>query len=311
MADNDPIPQPLIEQTSSSEHHYELMALVQAIQSLTGVGSGGLGGSDVHFAEIVEELHAIRTLLEQSHTATESIRQEVQQVLEAHAQSAQEYMHQIDEPVPVDYYPFVSMPTGTSVRNLPDGGRLFGFTDGAFLRVFADKQMSFIDEGGTAVPVPPPVGGKVTLPDGRELALIPDAIKVTHEAAGIEGLPEATEPVLASPGRYTVVLPDGTRLDVYHRERAIAVINTSGTIDVLGILRIYGIGEEVQSRSVSGGAKNFRALESGHAGMIEADGTIHLSLSNGLDLIVHFPDDPGRETDEDHGSMCLNCVEPD
>ncbi len=310
MADNNPTPQPLIEQTSSSEHHYELMALVQAIQSLTGVGSGGSGGTDLQLAEIAGELHAIRTLMEQSHTATESIRQEVQQVLEAHAQSAQEYLHQVDEPAAMDYYPFMSMPAGTSVRNLPDGGRLFGFTDGAFLRVFADRQMSFIDEGGTAVPVPPPVGGKVTLPDGRELMLVPDAIKVTHEAAGIEGLPEATEPVLASPGRYSVVLPDGTRLDVYQNERAIAVINTSGTIDVLGISRIYGIGEEVQGRSLSGGSKSFRALESSHAGMIEVDGTIHLSLSGGLDLVIRFPETfPGG--DETSGAVCFNCVEPD
>ncbi len=301
-------PQPIIEQTSSSEHHYELMALAEAIQSLTGVGSGG---SDPHLAEIAAELHTIRALMEQSFVVTETLRQEAQQVLDAHAQSAQEYLRQIDEPVPVDYYPFTSMPAGTSVRDLPDGGRLFGFTDGAFLRVLPDDGMVSISEDGTALPLAPAAGGMVRLPDGRELTLIPDAIKVTHESAGIEGLPSDVEPVLASAGRYTVALPDGIRLDVSHKDRIATVINPAGTIVVLGIARTEGIGEDVQVRTISGGAKSFRALESGHAGMIEADGTVHLSLSNGLDLIIHFPDDPGSGIDEDHAPVCLNCVEPD
>ncbi|MCL5102738.1 MAG: hypothetical protein M1133_01310 [Armatimonadetes bacterium] len=286
-------PQPIIEQTSSSEHHYELMALAGILSEIRG------------------DLQVIRTLTEQSFASTETLRQEAQQVLDAHAQSAQEYLRHIDEPVPVDYYPFTSMPAGTTVRNLPDGGRLFGFTNGAFLRVFPDGTMSHIDEAGEPTLITPPVGGKVTLPGGRELPLISDAVKVTHEGAGIEGLPDGVEPTLASPGRYTVLLPDGTRIDVYHRERAVAIINPSGTIDVLGISRVYGIGEEVQSRSISGGAKSFRALESGHAGMIAVDGTIHLSLSNGLDLVIRFPEATPGGDDATSGAVCFNCVEPD
>jgi len=283
----------IIEQTSSSEHHYELMALVEA-----------LGG-------IADDVHAIRVLIEQSFAITEILRQEVQAVLDAHAQSAQEYIRQVEEPVPIDYHPFTSMPVGTSVRDLPDGGRLFGFTDGAFLRVFPDGQMSVVDEGGSASVVGSAVGGVVTLPDGRELTLVPDAVKVTHEAAGIEGLPDGVEPVLASPGRYTAMLPDGTRIDVYQSDRAVAVANTSGTIDVLGISHIYGIGEEVQARSISGGAKSFKALESGHAGMIETNGTIHLSLSDGIDLVIHFPQSGSGDDGDGSGPVCFNCQEPD
>ncbi|HOM71685.1 MAG TPA: hypothetical protein PLP86_05510 [Armatimonadota bacterium] len=284
---------PIIEQTSSSEHHYELMALI-----------GSFGG-------IAEDVHAIRAIMEQSFAITDTLRQEVQAVLDAHAQSAQEYIRQVEEPVPVDYHPFTSMPAGTTVRDLPDGGRLFSLTDGAFLRVFPDGSMSAIGEDGTPESVMPASGGKVTLPDGRELTLVSEAIKVTHEAAGIEGLPDGVEPVLASQGRYTVVLPDGTRIDVYRSDKAIAVVNTSGTIDVLGISRIYGIGEEVQSRSLSGGAKNFKASESRHAGMIEANGTIHLSLSGGLDLVIHFPVGPGSGDDGISGAVCFNCEELD
>ena len=283
---------PIIEQTSSSEHHYELMALIQS------------------FGGIAEDVHAIRTIMEQGFTITDTLRQEVQAVLDAHAQSAQEYIRQVEEPVPVDYNPFATMPIGTTVRDLPDGGRLFGFTDGAFLRVFPDGQMSAIGEDGTSAAIAPASGGKVTLPDGRELTLVSEAVRVTHEAAGIEGLPDGVEPVLASQGRYSVDLPDGTRLEVHHRERTASVINLSGTIAVLGITRTEGIGEEVQVQLISGGAKSFRCLESRHAGMIEANGTIHLSLSGGLNLVIRFSESsPG--SDDDSGAVCFNCEELD
>lgn len=306
MADNETTPQPLIEQTSSSDNHYELMAIAQASWEWFG-----LNREKPYLEQMTEDLHAIRTLMEQSWAATELLRQEVQSVLNAHAQSAQEYIRQVEEPVPIDYHPFTLMPTGTAVRDLPDGGRLFGFTDGAFLRVFPDGSMSAIGEDGTPASVVPATGGKVTLPDGRELTLVSDAVKVTHEAVGIEGLPDGVDPVLASPGRYTVVLPDGTRIDVYQNEKAVAVINPSGTIAILGIARTEGVGEEVQVRLISGGAKSFRALESGHAGMIEASGTIHLSLSAGIDLVIRFPEDGGDNGDSDSGPICFHCQEPD
>jgi len=306
MADNETTPQPLIEQTSSSENHYELMAIAQASWEWFG-----LNREKPYLEEMTEDLHAIRTLMEQSWAATELLRQEVQSVLNAHAQSAQEYIRQVEEPVPVDYHPFTSMPIGTTVRDLPDGGRLFGFTDGAFLRVFPDGSMSAIGEDGTPTAVMPATGGKVTLPDGRELTLASDATKVTHEAAGIEGLPDGIEPALASPGRYSVELPGGIRLGVCHRGRVASVINPSGTIVVLGVTRIEGIGEEVQARSISGGAKSFRAMESGHAGMIESGGTIHLSLSIGLDLVIHFPENGGGDDGDVSGAVCFNCQEPD
>jgi len=306
MADNETTSQPLIEQTSSSENHYELMAIAQACWEWFG-----LNREKPFLEQMSEDLHEMRVLMEQSFMITDTLRQEVQQVLDAHAQSAQEYIRQVEEPVPVDYHPFTSMPVGTTVRDLPDGGRLFGFTDGAFLRVFPDGSMTAIGEDGTPASVMPATGGKVTLPDGREFVLVSDAVKVTHETAGIEGLPDGIEPVLASQGRYSVELPGGIRLDVYHRERIAAVINPSGTIDVLGIARMEGIGEEVQVRLISGGAKSFRCLESGHAGMIEASGTIHLSLSSGIDLVIRFPEGGGSGGGNDQGPVCFECEATD
>lgn len=284
---------PIVEQTSSSGNRYELMALIQVL------------------AGIADDVHEIRVIMEQTFALSEEMRLEAQRILDAHAKSAQEYIRQVEEPVPVDYHPFESMPLGTTLRDLPDGGRLFAFSDGAFLRVFPDGQMSVIDHGGTPVSVGSPVGGKVTLPDGRELTLIADAVKVAHEAAGIEGLPDGVEPVLASTGRYTVVLPDRTRIDVYQSEKAIAVANPSGTIDVLGLSRNYGIGEEVQARSISGGAKSFRTIETGHAGMIESDATIHLTLASGLDLVFRFPESAPGSGDDDPGTACFTCQEPE
>jgi len=306
MADDPTTPQPLIEQTSSSENHYELMAIAQGMWEWFG-----LSGEKPFLEQMAEDLHAIRILMEQTFAISELMRQQAQQILDAHAQSAQEYLRRIDEPVPVDYHPFASMPAGTTVRDLPDGGRLFGFTDGAFLRVFPDGQMSVIDQAGSPTSVAPASGGKVTLPGGLELSLVPDAITVTHEAAGIEGLPQSVDPVLASEGRYSVTLPDATRLDVSHVERIATVINPSGTVVVLGVSRIEGIGEEVQVRTISGGARSFRSLGSGHAGMIETDGTIHLTLATGRDLVIHFPDQPNGGSDGNDAPICFDCEAPD
>lgn len=283
----------IIEQTSSSEHHYELMVLVQV-----------LGG-------VADDIHVIRVLMEQSSAISETLRQQVQAVLDAHAQSAQEYIRQVEEPVPVDYHPFAAMPAGTAVRDLPDGGRLFSLSDGAFLRVLPDGGLVSIGENGAAMSLSPSRAGKVTLPGGLELDLVTDAIAVTHDACGIEGLPHDVEPTLAADGRYTVVLPDGTRLDVLRQEKLAIIINPTGTVNIVGISRIDGVGEEVQARSISGGSRSFRAMESGHAGMIEVDGTIHLSLASGLDLAIRFPDDFGSGGDNNNAPVCFDCQEHD
>lgn len=75
--------------------------------------------------------------------------------------------------------------------------------------------------------------------------------------------------------RFAVDLPEGIRLDVDHRERFISLINPAGPIDIIGIGRIEGIGETIAVRLLSGGAKGFQCGQSGHGGLIEADGTIN------------------------------------
>lgn len=302
MADNETTLQPLIEQTSSSENHYELMAIAQASWEWFG-----LNREKPYLEQMTDDLHAIRVLIEQSFAVSELMRQEVQRILALHEQNAGEYLRRLDDDA--DANPFQSVPAGTTIRELPDGGRLFSFSDGAFLRVLPDGEMVSVGEDGAATPVAASRAGKVTLPGGLELSLVSDAITVTHGSCGIEGLPNDVEPTLASDGRYSVMLSGGVHLDVLRRERLVIIVNPTGTVNVIGIGRIEGIGEEVQSRSISGGSKSFRAMESGHAGMIETDGTIHLSLASGLDLVIRFTQDPGDGSGDGNGPVCFDCQE--
>ena len=270
------------------------------------------GEDTPYLNQIHDRLGEIKELLEQSHEASEAIRVEAQAALEAHAENAQEYLQQVETPEPVDFHPFLSAPEGTTVRDLPDGGRLLTLVDAAMIRVDADGGLILIGEDGVAVGLEPARGGIVRLPDGRTLTLKPEAIRTTHEAAGIEGLPLDIDPVQVAEGRYRVELPGGTRLDVSHRERAAVIGNTDGTTDIVGLARIEGIGEEVEIRLVAGGAKGFEALRSRHRGIVEADGTIHLATANGLDLVIRFPD--GEELEGDTGPdnpLTMHCEERD
>ena len=276
---------------STEQEFTEVLRLLAAGLGMTE------GENTPYLSQIHDRLAEIKTLHEQSHLASEAIRAEAQAVLEAHAESTQDYLQQIDEPEPTDFHPFLSAPQGTSVRDLPDGGRLFTLVDAAMVRVSADGGLIFIGEDGIAVGLEPARGGIVRLPDGRELTVKPEAGRATHEAAGIEGLPLDIDPVQVAEGRYRVELPGGFRLDVFHRERFVVVGNTDGTADIVSLTRIEGIGEEVEVRLVPGGAKGFEALDSGHRGIVEADGTIHLATANGLDLVIRFPDEEELERD--------------
>ncbi len=280
---------PIIEQTSSSPHHYELMALAS-------------------------ELAQIKQIHLQSHQASETLRAEAQTVLQAHAQSAQEYIQHVDQPDPPDFFPFIAMPEGTTVRDLPDGGRLFALADGVLLRANADDSIVCIGQDASVMVLEPARGGIVALPDSRELTLHPSVLTATHEAAGIKGLPVDIDPLLVAEGRYRIDLPDGFRVDVNQEACLITICNPDGTIDILGIGRIEGVGEKITVRLLAGGAKGFSCEESGHGGLIESNGTIHLSLKNGQDLIIRFsdvPEHPEDTTDSNDELYVLKCERRD
>ncbi|MCK7511781.1 MAG: hypothetical protein MZV70_52200 [Desulfobacterales bacterium] len=47
------------------------------------------------------------------------------------------------------------------------------------------------------------------------------------------------------------------------------------------------------------GPRALRPWKAVTKGVIEADGTIHVAMANGLDLVIHFPDDD--VSNGDHG----------
>ncbi|HHY1015322.1 hypothetical protein [uncultured Desulfovibrio sp.] len=285
--------QATIEQTDSGEQQYVLRALCD------------------HLSGIREELSGIRTLLEAGHVASEAMRGQAQAYLEAQQARTQEYLDQVQIGPEPDFYPFVELPAGTEPRDLPDGNRLFTLPDGMILRTTDDQRICVIDGGEQQVVTPGP-GTTIEVSPGRLYTLIESYLRSTQEAAGVSGLPAGIEPTAMGAGRFAVVLPEGIRLDVDHRERFITLINPAGPIDIIGIGRIEGIGETIAVRLLSGGAKGFQCGQSGHGGLIEADGTIHLGLKNGLDLVVRFqgePIDDGTSENGCSGQCGIDCEE--
>jgi hypothetical protein len=264
-----------------------------------------------HLSGIREELSGIRTLLEAGHVASEAMRGQAQAYLEAQQARTQEYLDQVQIGPEPDFYPFVELPAGTEPRDLPDGNRLFTLPDGMILRTTDDQRICVIDGGEQQVVTPGP-GTTIEVSPGRLYTLIESYLRSTQEAAGVSGLPAGIEPTAMGAGRFAVVLPEGIRLDVDHRERFITLINPAGPIDIIGIGRIEGIGETIAVRLLSGGAKGFQCGQSGHGGLIEADGTIHLGLKNGLDLVVRFqgePIDDGTSENGCSGQCGIDCEE--
>jgi len=284
--------QATIEQTDSGEQQYVLRALCD------------------HLLGIREELSGIRTLLEASHAASEAMRGQAQAYLEAQQARTQEYLDKVQiEPEP-DFYPFVELPAGTESRDLPDGNRLFTLPDGMILRTTDDQRICVIAGGEQQVITPGP-GTAVEVAPGRLYTLVESYLSATQEAAGISGLPAGTVPTAMGAERFAVVLPEGIRLDVDHRERFITLINPAGPIDIIGIGRIKGIGETIAARLLSAGAKGFQCGQSGHGGLIEADGTIHLGLKSGLDLVVRFQGEAIDDSSENgcSGQCGIDCEE--
>jgi hypothetical protein len=80
------------------------------------------------------------------------------------------------------------------------------------------------------------------------------------------------------------------------------------SLGIVGASRIEGIGEQVRSRMLAGGLKSFTFDHSGHAGVVEADGTIQLCLASGEDLTITFPAEGSGEDPAPDGSVvCPTC----
>ncbi len=234
-------------------------------------------------------LGAIRGLIEQSQAQSQSLQTQAEEVLAAHAQSAQTYLAELPAEPAADYFPFETVPPGTLARDLPAGGRMFELSDGCLLRWSVEEVLAFIDLAGN-VEVLSITGRELTLPNGMNCTIKTQALHVTHEAAGIAGLPLEIEPRLIAERCYASTLPDGTWLFVNHADRTAVLVTPIGTILVLGHRKAAGIGEKVELSPISTtGDWAFGALTSGHRGVLHGDGTIELMTAGGLDLEITFP----------------------
>ena len=254
------------------------------------VVSGGGGEIPAGSLEgIRQELSGIRLGIEGMREDSAAVRQMSAELIEEARQQDEQPPTSID-PLPApDFYPFSQLPEGAIIRDLPGGGKLFILPDGLILRTGCENALTVIDADGLPAPVQPGPGGVVTIAPGRELQLAAGFLRLTHEAAGIAGLPMEVLPIQSAPDRVMVELPCGVRLDVHRAIGLITVINASGSIGIVGASRIEGIGEPVRSRMLAGGLKSFTFEQSGHAGVVEADGTIQLCLASGEDLTITFP----------------------
>jgi len=224
-----------------------------------------------------------------AHALSGSLIQRAQDAMAAQEAEAAAARASIAQQQPVDPHPFESIPAGTTVREMPDGARMFGLADGETVRAAPDGRLVAFALDGSPHEVAPARDRQVLLPSGRTLRLKRSAVVATHEAVGVSGLPLDVDPVAVGPNRYRFDLEGDLRVEVDRAERRVLLINPTGSVVLLGA-RLEGIGEKVDVRFVAGGARGFTATDTGHAGVIEADGTIHVALAGGRDLLVRFPE---------------------
>jgi len=287
--------QPDVQFVSPSESHYELI-------------------------EIAKQLEGIRLVLEAMFAASQQLQAEAQAYLQNQTMHAESYIERLERP---DYYPFMSLPQGTTVTELSDGGRQFVLPGGIIILVRTDHTVVVICDG-RAINVDISLGDNVVLPNGQTYQVHGDWLVVTHAAAGIEGLPQDVQPICIGRGRYRAEFADGVVLTAWHalpaddahpaQECMLHVANPTGGILVVSRKGIQGIGVEVQVRLLADGALGFRVLPDGnpdvvqylHAGTARPmHGVVELALSNGNTITYRCGrglDDPDGGTGEGGGA---------
>ena len=102
---------PRFDDTSRAEAHRELMAIARVLAEGLGLIEDGEDRTPF-LDEIRQEMKKVRKVLEDSHAASEAMREQAQAYLEAQQAKTQEYLDQVQiEPEP-DFYPFIELPMG-------------------------------------------------------------------------------------------------------------------------------------------------------------------------------------------------------
>jgi hypothetical protein len=285
----------IIEQTDSGENNFVLQTVAAQL------------------ALIRSEIAGIRALIQAQKEASEQLQQQAEEVLEAHRQAAQNYMGQIENEQLPDWHPFVGLPQSTLIKELTDGNRLFILPDGLMLRTTDKHTLIVIDSMGNREVQPGPEKN-VEVQPGRVYELVDDWVEVTHEAAGIEGLPSQKAAVQIADKRYSATMSEGTKLIVDQKARSATIVDAGGEIDYIGQDRFDALGGEVLVRPHQNGAKGFSFSKTGHGGLVDSDGSINLTLKSGEDLIIRFTQDgtpsiPDDATVDNDGECILLCQE--
>ncbi len=256
-----------VEFVSSSDSHYELM-------------------------EIARQLEGIRVVLQAMFEASQQLQSEAQAYLRNQAVHAESFLGRLDTP---DYYPFVTLPHGTLVKDCPDGGRQCVLPDGVVVVIRNDRTMVAAHDGKTATLTPH--AGWVVLPNGQRFEVSEEFCRSTHTDAGIEGLPDSVEAVRIGERRYRAAFPDGVAVTVWRalpgQECMLSVANPTGGLLIISRKGIQGIGLDVQVRLLPDGALGFQvqaepdssAVQYLHSGVARPEeGVVQLALSNGTTL---------------------------
>jgi hypothetical protein len=102
-------------------------------------------------------------VLEAMFAASQQLQAEAQAYLQNQTMHAESYIERLERP---DYYPFMSLPQGTTVTDLPDGGRQFVLPGGIIILVRTDRTVVVICDG-RAINVDISLGDNVCFPTGR------------------------------------------------------------------------------------------------------------------------------------------------
>ncbi|ROQ90889.1 transposase [Desulfosoma caldarium] len=90
---------------------------------------------------------------------------------------------------------------------------------------------------------------------------------------------------------------DAQMVRSFPRPDTVVVTNLGMGRAVDTALTTAGYGQWLQGQGIIAGDHGRGSMESGHRGIIETDGTMHVAMANGLDLVMHFPDDDGSNGD--------------
>lgn len=268
--------------------------------------------SHYELMEIAKQLEGIRLVLEAMFAASQALQLQAQAYLQNQKTHAESFIERLEVP---DYYPFVTLPQGTTCQDQPNGDRIFYLPGTVIILVRHDHTIIVIHDG-TATNVEVPLSGQVVLPNGQTYEVHHDYLVVTQTMAGIEGLPPDVQPIQIGRGRYRVDFPDGIVLTVWHQlavddvhpaqDCMLSVANPTGGFLVLSRKGIQGIGIEVQVRLLADAALAFRVQPDGnpdgvqylHAGTARPmQGIVEVALSNGHTVVYSC----GRNGDGDSG----------